>query len=72
MNIFKRFELNYWNIVLLKYTVSYYVVEGKYIHFPIFLLKSNTFAGKRVFLFFFPPEGSEFLNIWEIYIYSIK
>lgn len=53
MNIFKRFELNYWNIVLLKYTVSYYVVEEKYIHFPILLLKSNTFAGKRVFLFFF-------------------
>lgn len=71
MSIFKRFELNYWNIVLLKYTVSYYVVEGKYIHFLIFLLKSNTFAGKGYSFFFF-LVGSAFLNIWEIYIRSIK
>lgn len=52
MSIFKSFELNYWNIVLLKYTVSYYFVEGKYIHFLIFLLKSNTFAGKGYSFFF--------------------
>lgn len=53
MNIFKRFELNYWNIVLLKYTVSYYVAEGKYIHFPIFLVKAIHLQAKGYsFLFF--------------------
>ena len=40
--------------------------------FPYFPFEKQYICRQKGIPFFFPPEGSEFLNIWEIYIYSIK
>lgn len=65
MNMCKVFELNYWNILLLKYTFSYYVVE-EYIHFPDYLPFEKRYISRQKSVPFFFPNGSEFLNICKI------